>query len=93
MESQTSSGSGQQHFRSRDEGEEAAFRVLIAPQSENQLARINDLLGKCPLHGEAGGRGVTVGAFHTREYADTICTEYRDLGFFCVVTDEHIQPA
>ena len=64
------------------------FRVLIAPQSESQIARIADLLANAPLHDDAGGRGITAGEFHTREYADTVCSEYRDLGFFCVVTDE-----
>jgi uncharacterized tellurite resistance protein B-like protein len=64
------------------------FRVLIAPQSEDQISRIVDLLADAKLHGDAGGRGITAGEFHTREYADTVCNEFRDLGFFCVVTDE-----
>lgn len=64
------------------------FRVLIAPQSESQITRIADLLSDAPLHSDAGGRGITAGEFHTREYADTVCGEYRELGFFCVVTDE-----
>ena len=64
------------------------FRVLVAPQSENQVSRIADLLTDAQPHGDAGGRGITVGEFHTREYADTVCSEFRDLGFFCVVTDE-----
>jgi uncharacterized tellurite resistance protein B-like protein len=66
----------------------ALFRVLIALQSESQLQRINDLLRGPLLHDGAGGRGVTVGEFYTREYAGAVCEEYRDLGFFCVVTDE-----
>ena len=73
-----------------DEDGAPSFRVLIAPQSESQITRIADLLADAPLHSDAGGRGVTVGEFHTREYANTVCSEYRDLGFFCVVTDEVI---
>ena len=68
--------------------ETPAFRVLIAPQSESQITRIADLRADAPLHSDAGGRGITAGEFHTREYADTVCSEYRELGFFCVVTDE-----
>ena len=68
--------------------ETPSFRVLIAPQSESQITRIADLLADAPLHSDAGGRGITAGEFHTREYADTVCSEYRELGFFCVVTDE-----
>jgi uncharacterized tellurite resistance protein B-like protein len=72
-----------------DGGDETpSFRVLIAPQSESQITRIASLLSDAPLHRESGGRGVTAGEFHTREYADTVCSEYRDLGFFCVVSDE-----
>jgi len=68
--------------------ETPAYRVLIAPQSEDQISRIADLLSDAQLHSDVGGRGITAGEFHTREYADTVCSEFRDLGFFCVVTDE-----
>ena len=71
-----------------DESSIAPFRVLLAPQSEDQISRINTLLSNAPLHTNAGGQGVTVGEFHSRDYADAICKEYRGLGFFCVVTDE-----
>jgi len=72
-----------------DGGDETpSFRVLIAPQSESQITRIATLLSDAPLRRESGGRGVTAGEFHTREYADTVCGEYRELGFFCVVSDE-----
>ena len=72
----------------QDDSSSAAFRVLLAPQSQDQISRINTILSEAPLHATAGGRGVTVGEFHTREYASAICKEYRELGFFCVVTDE-----
>jgi uncharacterized tellurite resistance protein B-like protein len=72
----------------QDDSSSAAFRVLLAPQSQDQISRISTILSESPLHETAGGRGVTVGEFHTREYADSICKEYRELGFFCVVTDE-----
>ncbi len=72
----------------QDDSSSAAFRVLLAPQSQDQISRINTILSEAPLHATAGGRGVTIGEFHTREYANAICKEYRELGFFCVVTDE-----
>jgi len=72
------------------DAEAPPFRVLIAPQSESQIKRIADLLSDAPLLGIAGGRGITAGEFHTREYADSVCSEYRSLGFFCVVTDEEV---
>lgn len=71
-----------------DDSSTAPFRVLLAPQSDDQVSRINNLLSNAPLHTSAGGPGVTVGEFHARDYADAICKEYRDLGFFCVVTNE-----
>lgn len=72
----------------QDDDSDLAYRVLIAPQSEEQIRRISTLLRGSELHDRAGGRGVTVGEYHTREYADTVCREYRGLGFFCVVTDD-----
>lgn len=73
-----------------DETTAAPFRVLLAPQSESQVTHISELLMNAPIHASAGGRGITVGEFHSREYADTVCKDYRKLGFFCVVTDELI---
>jgi len=64
------------------------FRVLLAPQNEEQAARVIGLLRESSFHSGAGGRGITVGGYHSRDYADTVCKEFRDLGFFCVVTDE-----
>jgi len=76
------------HAYLQDDPEHMPFRVLLAPQSEEQIVRIDTLLNNAPLHTDAGGRGFTVGEFYSRDYADAICTEYRQLGFFCVVTDE-----
>jgi uncharacterized tellurite resistance protein B-like protein len=81
------------HTYLHDDSAQAPFQVLLAPQSEDQIARMNDLLGNTNLHTNAGGQGFTVGDFHTREYANIICREYRQLGFFCVVTDEDLTPA
>ncbi|MEH6584299.1 MAG: hypothetical protein V7754_20370 [Halioglobus sp.] len=76
------------HGYLHEDSAQIPFRVLLAPQSEEQINRINALLGNAPLHSNAGGQGYTAGEFFTREYADVICAEYRQLGFFCVVTDE-----
>jgi hypothetical protein len=77
----------------QEETVQIPFRVLLAPQSEDQLSRICSLLGDATPHQGAGGKGITVGEFHTREYADTVCREYRELGYFCVVTDEQLAGA
>ena len=76
-----------------EDSEAIPFRVLLAPQSDEQSTRIQMLLKEAQPHGGAGGQGVTVGEFHTREYADAVCREYRELGFFCVVTDEAVSEA
>lgn len=74
-----------------DDGDaEAPYRVLLAPQSEQQFTRIKSLQDNLALHDGVGGQGVTIGEFHTREFADTVAREYRQLGFFCVVTDESL---
>jgi uncharacterized tellurite resistance protein B-like protein len=67
---------------------EPPFRVLLAPQDEEQAARVIGLLQESRFHDSAGGRGITVGGYYSRDYADTVCKDFRDLGFFCVVTDE-----
>lgn len=74
----------------KDGSDDIPYRVLLAPQSEEQVKRIKVLLEGARQHGGVGGSGVTIGEFHTREYADAVCRDYRDLGFFCVVTDEKV---
>ncbi len=75
------------HAYLQDSPDQVPYRVLLAPQSEEQITRLNTLLNNASLHTDAGGRGITVGDFYTKKYADVICQEYRKLGYFCVVTD------
>jgi hypothetical protein len=71
-----------------DDNTPSLFHVLIAPQSEAQVSRLCELLRVETLGHFAGGRGLSAGEFHTREFANVVSREYRELGFFCVVTDE-----
>ena len=65
-----------------------AWRSLRSERGEVGNLVLSVFHHSADLHAGCGGRGVTVGEFHTRDFADTVCREYRDLGFFCVVTDE-----
>lgn len=71
-----------------DGNKPSLFHVLIAPQSEEQVSLLCNLLRVDTLSHFAGGRGLSAGEFHTREFANAVSKEYRELGFFCVVTDE-----
>ena len=75
----------------QDGYDDIPYRVLLAPQSEDQVKRIQRLLEGARTHDGVGGSGITIGEFHTREYADAVCHDYRELGFFCVVTDEKVR--
>lgn len=66
----------------------AAFSVVVAPQDAKQDDAIRLLLSDVEPHTYAGGKGYTVGHYFSREYAEIICTNYRALGFFTMVTDE-----
>lgn len=63
----------------------AQHSVIIAPQNEQQGEAVKVLLNQVQPQSYAGGDAFLVGAFHTAEYADIICKEYRALGFFTVV--------
>ena len=66
------------------------YHVLVAPQSEDQIQSLTVLMQQSKPHEGAGGKGFTVGMFHSRPYAESICQEYRRLGYFTVVTDESV---
>lgn len=66
------------------------YHVLVAPQSEDQVQSLSVLMQQSKPHQGAGGKGFTVGRFHSRPYAESICQDYRSLGYFTVVTDERV---
>jgi hypothetical protein len=62
----------------------ANYTVVIAPQNRNQDAAIAALLPDVQKVEIAGGSGYLVGSFYSQDYADVICDQYRELGFFTI---------
>jgi len=62
----------------------ANYSVIIAPQNRNQDAAISALLPNAEKIEVAGGSGYRVGSFYSQDYADVICDQYRELGFFTI---------
>ena len=58
--------------------------MIIAPQNRNQDAAIGSLLHNAKKIEVAGGSGYLVGSFYSQDYADVICDQYRELGFFTI---------
>lgn len=71
--------------------EPATYTVVIAPQNEEHDVAISTLLPNARKIPVAGGSGYVVGSYHSQDYADMICDQYRALGFFTV--DMPVQPA
>ena len=67
-----------------DSDVQANYTVIIAPQNRNQDAAISTLLPDAQKIEVAGGSGYLVGSFHSQNYADVICDQYRALGFFTI---------
>ncbi len=63
---------------------QANYTVIIAPQNRNQDAAIGALLPDAQKINVAGGSGYLVGSFYSQDYADVICDQYRELGFFTI---------
>ncbi len=67
-----------------DSDTQANYTVIIAPQNRNQDAAIGALLPDAQKIDVAGGSGYLVGSFYSQDYADVICDQYRELGFFTI---------
>lgn len=63
---------------------QASYTVIIAPQNRNQDVAIAALLPDAQKIEIAGGSGYLVGSFYSQDYADVICDQYRELGFFTI---------
>jgi uncharacterized tellurite resistance protein B-like protein len=63
------------------------FEVLIAPQNPEQEAAVMHLLKNVSTRSDAGGKGFSVGSYFSQDYAELVCLEYRELGFFTVVME------
>lgn len=60
------------------------YTVIIAPQNRNQDAAIATLLPDAEKVEIAGGSGYLIGSFYSQDYANVICDQYRELGFFTI---------
>jgi hypothetical protein len=60
------------------------YAVVIAPQSGKQDKAIGALLPHVEKSELAGGSVYVAGSYHSRDYANMICEQYRQLGFFTV---------
>jgi hypothetical protein len=68
-----------------DESEaKPSYAVVIAPQSGKQDKAIGALLPHVKKTELAGGSVYVAGSYHSRDYANMICEQYRQLGFFTV---------
>ena len=67
-----------------DSDVQANYTVVIAPQNRNQDAAIATLLPDAQKIEIAGGSGYLIGSFYSRDYANVICDQYRELGFFTI---------
>lgn len=67
-----------------DSDVQANYTVIIAPQNRKQDAAIGALLPDAKKIEVAGGSGYLVGSFYSQDYADVICDQYRELGFFTI---------
>jgi hypothetical protein len=63
---------------------EANYKVIIAPQNRGQDAAIAALLPDVQKIKVAGGSAYLVGSYFSQGYADVICDQYRELGFFTI---------
>ena len=63
---------------------QANYTVIVAPQNRNQDAAIATLLPDAQKVEIAGGSGYLIGSFYSQDYANVICDQYRELGFFTI---------
>ncbi len=61
-----------------------SYTVVIAPQSGKQDKAISALMPNVEKTEIAGGSVYVAGSYHSRDYANMICEQYRLLGFFTV---------
>jgi hypothetical protein len=72
------------------DGDQDTFIVTIVPQSPEQIVAINGQLASLKKTRIAGGVGYIVNSFFSRNYAELVCRQYRDLGFFTVTVEDHL---
>jgi hypothetical protein len=61
-----------------------SYYVLMVPQSEQQVAAINDLFPDAEFVERRAGRVFIRGQYYSRHFAEAICTKYIQLGLFTI---------
>ena len=75
------------------DGDQETYTVTVVPQSPAQVDAIDGQLSDLKKTQMAGGVGYIVNSFFSKKYAEFICQQYRDLGFFTVTVERHLVPA
>jgi hypothetical protein len=75
------------------EGIQDTYTVTVVPQSPSQTVAIDEQLPNLKKTRVAGGVGYIVNSYFSKNYAELICRQYRDLGFFTVTLEKHLIPA
>lgn len=68
------------------------YTVTVVPQSAEQAAAIGSEMPHLEQADLAGGTGFVVNSYFSKEYAELICHQYRELGFFTVTIEKNILP-
>ena len=61
------------------------YEVLLVPQNDEQLAKMQAEVTDASLHERAGGRAVVAGSYFSEPFARAICLRFRQKHFFCTV--------
>ncbi len=72
-----------------DEDQET-YTVTVVPQSPAQVAAIDGQLSNLKKTQMAGGVGYIVNSYFSSSYAELVCRQYRDLGFFTVTVEKRL---
>ena len=61
------------------------YEVLLVPQNDEQLGKMQAEVTDASLHERAGGRAVVAGSYFSEPFARAICLRFRQKHFFCTV--------
>lgn len=61
------------------------YEVLLVPQNDAQLEKMQAEVTDASLHERAGGKAVVAGSYFSEPFARAICVRFRQKHFFCTV--------
>ncbi|MBV1911198.1 MAG: hypothetical protein KUG78_18020 [Kangiellaceae bacterium] len=61
------------------------YQVLVAPQDEDQVDMLKNLLPELVISSVSGGKGYLVGSFFSLDFAKMVCKKYRSLNLFTAI--------